>query len=115
MARCSTRDCSRDSSRSKPANAAPDSKKAIWNDCRPTSLTSPKPGRIFRPPGWGNVSDQPNGQAVPLIVPFADDAQDYSHTFADECDAAYELASEAGSEPIMAIWREPSKRQLNWR
>lgn len=79
-------------------------KKAIWNEPPQHIVDVAKAWADFRPPGWGNVSDQPNGQAVPLIVPFADDAQDALDTFADECDAAYELASDAGNEPIMAIW-----------
>ncbi|MBL8810615.1 MAG: bifunctional DNA primase/polymerase [Planctomycetaceae bacterium] len=79
-------------------------KKAVWNDPPQHIVDAAKAWSDFKPPGWGNVSDQPNGQAVPLIVPFADDAQDALDTFADECDAAYQLASEAGSEPIMAIW-----------
>ncbi len=79
-------------------------KKAVWNDPPQHIIDVAKAWVDFRPPGWGNVSDQPNGQAVPLIVPFADDAQDALDTFADECDAAYQLASDAGSEPIMAIW-----------
>jgi len=79
-------------------------KKAVWNDPPPHIVDVAKAWADFRPPGWGNVSDQPNGQAVPLIVPFANKAQDALDTFADECDAAYELASQAGSEPVMAIW-----------
>lgn len=79
-------------------------KDAVWNDPPQHIIDVAKAWADFRPPGWGNVSDQPNGQAVPLIVPFADDAQDALDTFADECDAAYQSASDAGSEPIMAIW-----------
>ncbi|GIX04921.1 MAG: hypothetical protein KatS3mg114_0790 [Planctomycetaceae bacterium] len=79
-------------------------KAAVWNEPPQQIIEAAKTWSEFRPPGWGNVSDQSNGHAVPLIVPFKDDAQDALDAFADECDAAYTIAAESRSEPVMAIW-----------
>ncbi|MCA9091241.1 MAG: bifunctional DNA primase/polymerase [Planctomycetaceae bacterium] len=79
-------------------------KAAVWNEPPQHIIEAAKAWSEFRPPGWGNVSDQSNGHAVPLIVPFTREAQDTLDAFADDCDAAYKAAAQSGSEPIMAIW-----------
>lgn len=79
-------------------------KRPDWRDPPEPIISVAKEWSKFRPPGWGNVSDESCGQAVPLVVPFSDESQRSLEAFADRCDDAYRQAAKSGNEPVMAIW-----------
>ncbi|MFV0445482.1 MAG: DUF3987 domain-containing protein, partial [Planctomycetaceae bacterium] len=79
-------------------------KRPDWRDPPERIVSIAKEWSEFRPPGWGNVSDESFGQATPSVVPFTNDAQQSLEAFADRCDDAYREAATSGNEPVMAIW-----------
>lgn len=79
-------------------------KRPDWRDPPESIVSVAKEWSEFRPPGWGNLSDESNGQATPLVVPLTDEAQQSLDAFADHCDDAYRGASRTANEPVMAIW-----------
>lgn len=79
-------------------------KRPDWRDPPDSIVATAKGWSEFRPPGWGNLSDESNGQATPLVVPLTDDAQQSLEVYADRCDEAYREAAKSANEPVMAIW-----------
>ncbi|QDU39692.1 hypothetical protein Mal4_40380 [Maioricimonas rarisocia] len=79
-------------------------KRPDWRDPPESIVSAAKEWSKFRPPGWGNVSDESCGQAVPLVAPFTDESQTALEAFADRCDDAYREAAKSANEPVMAIW-----------
>ncbi len=78
--------------------------RAQWEEPPKHIIDVAKAWAEFRPDGWGNLSDESNGEASPLVVPFSDEAASDLDAFADECDCHYDQAAKATNEPVMAIW-----------
>ncbi len=64
----------------------------------------------FRPPNWGNLSEDSTSAPHPLVVPIDDVALAAMDAFADECDDAYAVGERAGNEPVMAVWARGVER-----
>lgn len=79
-------------------------KRPDWRDPPESIVAVAREWSKFRPPGWGNLSDESCGQATPVVVPLTSDATQSLEAFADHCDDAYREAARSGSEPVMAIW-----------
>ncbi len=78
--------------------------RATWPELPAPILDVARWWSEYRPPDWGNLSDEATGEPSPLVVPISDTAIERLDAFADECDARYAEAEKRGDEPVMAIW-----------
>ena len=85
-------------------------KRADWRVPPDHIIEAAKAWSTFRPPEWGNLSDESTVKAEAFAVPFTDDAHRIMERFAAECDAAYRDAYRAHKEPVMAIWARAAEK-----
>ncbi|WP_417849396.1 bifunctional DNA primase/polymerase [Thalassoglobus sp.] len=79
-------------------------RRANWTSPPENIIDTARSWSEFRPPGWGNLSEESSGEATPLIVPITQQALRQLDCFADECDSTYRAAAKLPNEPVMAIW-----------
>jgi hypothetical protein len=84
--------------------------RATWPDLPKRILQAAKWWSEFRPPNWGNLSDESVGEPRPLMVPLGPAASAAIDTFADECDQRYHEAEQRNDEAVMAIWARAVER-----
>ncbi len=84
--------------------------RATWPDLPTSILQTAKWWSEFRPPNWGNLSDESVGEPRPLVVSIGPAASAAIDTFADECDQRYHEAEQRNDEAVMAIWARALER-----